>query len=305
MATGFRIIEISNNGNYLSSERGFLCIKSKESPEQPNKIPLDDILAIIASAHAITYSNSLLIKLADRNIPLIICGSNFHPKAMMVAIDSYYRHLERLNQQINISQPFKKRLWQLVIKEKISNQAEILAKYGYDNYELQQMAKKLRSADPDNYEAQAARIYWNRLFGSNFLRDPDIAGINTMLNYGYAIIRAAIARFLVASGFNTALGIFHHNKLNNFCLVDDFIEPFRPIIDDTVKSISLKIDIDDNFELSPPIKAQLIAILQKEVEFEEFTTTLQSALQKYIFKIGNCYENQNPDCIIFPRLKVK
>lgn len=227
-----RVIEILTQGTQLSKERGFLRIKKPECEDQ--SVPLADIATVIISTHA-TLSARLVTALHEQGANLIITGGNYHPAAFFWPQSSHTEHVRRLNQQIEASQPLKKRLWQQVVRFKIRNQSAVLSLRKKADPGLEALAGRVRSGDPDNCEAQAARRYWPQLMGTDFRRNTDGADhTNILLNYGYAVIRAAMARAVCACGLNPSLGIHHRNLANPFCLVDDLMEPYRPLVDDVV-----------------------------------------------------------------------
>lgn len=224
-----RIVDISTDGQHLSADRGHLIVAA--SGTEIGRVPLDDIAAVIVHAHGTTYSNNLMVALADRGALLVICAANHSPVAVMSPITGHHAQTATMISQADAAKPLKKRLWQQVVIQKIRMQAAVLEAFGVSAEGFQILTRQVRSGDPDNIEAQAARRYWPRLFGDEFRRDRDVPGENGLLNYGYAVMRAVCARAIVAAGLNPSLGIHHHNRQNSFALADDLIEPFRPIID--------------------------------------------------------------------------
>ncbi|MCD6460379.1 type II CRISPR-associated endonuclease Cas1, partial [bacterium] len=255
------IIEICGQNRYLSVSKGFLLISEKNEPL--GKIPFDMIDAVIVTARGVTYSNSTLVKLCENGIPLILCDSKFMPVGTLLGTRLYHKLAERLTLQINTSVSLKKRLWKWIIQQKIKHQADVLKYFNNDIEDFKFLIKKVRSGDPDNIEAFAAQRYWSRLFGNQFRRNPDIEGKNSFLNYGYAIIRSALSRYVAGAGLNPSLGIFHHNKLNAFCLVDDLMEPFRPLVDKLVFEL---FENKENLTLTAEYKKQLVNILMQQVK---------------------------------------
>jgi CRISPR-associated protein Cas1 len=154
---------------------------------------------------------------------------------MMLPLDAHHVQTERHRAQVEASEPMKKRVWQALIRCKIAQQGTVLTHFTGDHGGLAAMSRRVRSGDPDNLEAQAAQRYWPRLFGGAFRRDRDADGVNALLNYGYAVVRAAASRAVVASGLIPSLGVFHRNRGNPFCLADDLLEPYRPYVDWRVK----------------------------------------------------------------------
>jgi CRISPR-associated protein Cas1 len=292
-----RIIDISSNDIYLNLYRGF--IKLSRNKETLDQIPLGDVLAIVVSGYNIGYSHNILVEISMRAIPLFICADNHHPISALLSIDHHHKQKERLDEQINIREPFKKNLWKKIIKAKIYNQARTLELYNLSFQQLDRLSMRVKSGDIDNNEAVAAKIYWKRLFGNNFIRDTYASGVNSLLNYGYAIIRATISRYVVASGLNPSLAVFHKNKLNSFCLVDDLIEVYRPWVDHKVKQ-----EVDNNNDgdlfLTPTIKSKLVAILTDTVRFNDKNMDLKNSIKEYVYSVVNAYQNKKPQ-IIFPK----
>jgi CRISPR-associated protein Cas1 len=249
------IIEISTNNKKLSVHRGFLRIE--ENDIVLKDIPFDSISSIIITAFGVVYTNNLLQELCERSIPLVILGKNYHPIGTLLSYVGHYKQTEVQLNQIENKKPLQKRIWQLIIQEKIKNQSRVLDAWNKSN-NIKLLSKKVLSGDSSNIEAYAARLYFKSLYGDDFIRNKDIEGVNSFLNYGYAIIRAALARYVVSAGLNPSFGVEHHNKLNPFCLVDDLIEPFRPIVDNTVYAIFQN---DNVHELTSEYKSQLSGVL--------------------------------------------
>ena len=222
---------------------------------------------------------------------IVVLGSNYLPSGIFYPTNPHYLHKQKINLQIQSSKPLEKRLWQQVVKAKILNQATILSYFTTDDEkQLFELAKKVSSGDKENLEAQAARKYWQRLFGLDFRRNFESAGINSMLNYGYAVLRAATARAIFASGLHPAIGIHHSNQENAFCLVDDLMEPFRPIVDFVVKKIA---EENKNIEeLTPEIKKSLTKILNLDLTTCAGTTPINNCLTKLCQSFVRSLENQ-------------
>lgn len=224
-----RIVEISEDGRHLGKARGFLTVS--HDGEELGRVPLDDIAAVIATAHGLTYSNNLLVALAERGAPLIVCGPNFMPAACLWSADAHHEQAGRLADQAAASKPLKKRLWAQLVQAKIDGQAATLEAVGAPAGGFALLARKVRSGDPDNVEAQAARRYWPLLFGDAFRRDRSADGVNSFLNYAYTVLRAGTARAVMAAGLHPSLGLAHRQRGNPFQLADDLMEPFRPLAD--------------------------------------------------------------------------
>lgn len=224
-----QIVEITDPGHWLRKHRGFLQVH--HDGEQLGQVPLDDIAAIIIAVPGCSVSTNLLDSLAQRNVPIVTCGKNYMPTSWTLPVQGHGRQFSVMRAQMNLSEPKRKRAWQAIIRAKINGQAEVLARAGRPNMRLKRLAEKVRSGDPENCEAQAARAYWQTLFGSDFRRDREAPGANTMLNYAYAIARACVARGVVSAGLHPSISLHHKNPQNPMNLVDDMIEPFRPIVD--------------------------------------------------------------------------
>ena len=195
---------------------------------------------------------------------VLVLGKNYSPSGIFYPTNPHYLHKQRINLQINATKPLNKRLWQTIVKAKITNQAKILSFFTKEQeQQLLLLVKKVNSGDSQNIEAQAAKKYWQKLFGKNFRRDYSSVGINSLLNYGYAILRSSTARAVFACGLTPAIGIHHSNQENAFCLVDDLMEPYRPIVDFMVKKITEK--EPEVKELTTDHKKMLSKILQIEI----------------------------------------
>ena len=225
-----RIIEVTEQGIYLSKDRGFLVVS--KSKEELGRIALADIAALVCNSHAMSLSNGIILGLLEAGSVIVICGHNYLPEAVIWPVSSHSQQQLRMAEQIQASQPLKKQLWAKVIEIKILHQFHVLSSLNIEATRLKILSSKVKSGDKDNLEAQAARIYWTKLFGANFTRNQNSEdGINSLLNYGYTILRSSVARSIMATGLHPSLGIHHHNRFNSMCLVDDIMEVFRPLVD--------------------------------------------------------------------------
>ena len=279
-----RIIEIGTDGRYLSKKRGFLSIADKDS--EVAKIPLSEISALIVSAHGVTYSNNLLVELANRGLPMVICGSNHLPIALLLGLDGYHKQAERLDMQITASKNIQNNLWKQIIQSKIRNQASVLAAFEKPANLVLKLANKVKTGDPQNIEAQAARRYFPTLFGKDFIRDRGKSGINSMLNYGYIILRSIVARKLIASGLHAGIAIHHKNANNPMRLVDDLMEPFRPYVDLIVYQLYFE---DENLEITKEVKAKLVEIKNFAISIDSDVVPLQKAVEIMINSLVKIY----------------
>lgn len=281
-----RVVEISEDGRFLRKDRGFLVVESDES--EIGRVPLDDINSVIVTGHGTCYTNNLLVELANRNIILLICSSNLSPSAILYPVEGHHEQAGRIRDQSNASKPLVKRLWTEVVKAKIQCQASILSVVGVEDEGFKFMLKKIKSGDPDNFEAQAAKRYWPLLFGKEFKRDRESSGINSMLNYVYTILRSATSRAIASSGLHPSLGLSHRQRGNNFALSDDLMEPFRPIADLLVYKV-----IKDGFSgVNKETKPMLAKILIVDVESRSGISSLQISLQRMASSLASCFSGE-------------
>jgi CRISP-associated protein Cas1 len=230
-----RVVEIASDGRHLSVFRGFLVVAERGT--EIGRVAMDEVAAVIANAHGLTYTNNALVELSARGVPIVLCGANHMPAAIVWPVDAHHAQTGRMNDQVSARLPLKKRLWAQIVRAKILAQGATLAAVGAPSGGFQLLSRKVRSGDPHNVEAEAARRYWPLLLGSEFHRDTDGAGINGLLNYGYAVLRAGIARAVMGTGLHPGFGLMHSNRSNPMVLIDDLMEPFRPIVDREVRRI--------------------------------------------------------------------
>ena len=255
----FRSVFISNPAR-LSVRLGQLVIRQ----ERELTVPMEDLSALLLESRAVTISTAALQELAEHGVTVYLCDSTHLPAAIVLPTNRHSRQLKLLKGQIAMTRPVQKHTWQAVVSAKISNQARCLALLEREGTAtLREMAAQVRSGDPDNLEATAAAYYFPRLFGPAFVRG-ETCRVNAALNYGYAILRGAVARNLAVRGLEPCLGIFHHSELNQFNLADDLMEPYRPLVDLYVASHVP----NDEAELTPEIKRQLFHLTNYLVEQE-------------------------------------
>lgn len=250
----FRSIVISNSANLGLSNNNLVITNENEF-----KIPIEDISTVVIEGIGVKLTNRLLSKLGENNVATVICNEKHLPTSIVLPLNSHYKTYKVQREQLKQSAPFNKRIWQMIVKQKLYNQGECLKIINLDGDKyLKSLSDKVESGDKGNREAIGAKYYFISLFGKDFKRD-DVNGINSALNYGYTIVRSLIARTLVAYGFNTAIGVNHCNELNSYNLADDFIEPFRPMIDLWVKE---NINIDK--EITKENRISLIDLINYE-----------------------------------------
>ena len=278
-----RIVEIAEDGRHLAKERGFLAVKSEGA--ELGRVPLDDIAAVITNAHGITYSNTLLVALAERCAPLVICGANFRPAAVLWSADGHHEQAGRMADQATATAPLKKRLWTQLVVAKIEGQRATLEAVGAEHEGFYLLARKVRAGDPENVEAQAARRYWPLLFGKEFRRDRQAYGTNAMLNYAYTVLRAGTARAIMAAGLHPSLGLSHRQRGNAFALADDLMEPFRPLADLLVHDL-----IREGFDgVNHETKPQLARILVTDMSTGDGVSPVGVCLAQLALSLARCF----------------
>lgn len=241
-----RILDFSDEPAHLSVRYRNLLIKSGGVESAEIAIPLDEIAAIILAQPRVTVTLAALSGLATAGASVVICDEKRLPAGMLLPLQTHYTQTERIASQMAAKQPLKKRLWQSLVKAKISAQATALARATGDDRGIGKLAGRVRSGDPDNVEAQAARRYWEAFFDMpGFKRDPEQPGLNTVLNYGYAVLRAVTARAVCSVGLHPSVGVHHHNRYSSFTLADDVMEPFRPVVDLACRSIAARADVSE------------------------------------------------------------
>lgn len=281
-----RIVEVADDRRHIFVSRGFLVVQDTEGPRKElGQVPLDDIAAVIANAHGLSYTNNLLVALAERGAPFVLCGPNHNAVGMLLSIDGNFQQAKRLDAQIAASKPTHKRLWAEIVKSKLQQQAAALEAAGAPTAPLSALANKVRSGDPDNLEAQGARRYWGLLFGNEFRRDQDGDGLNSLLNYGYTVLRAATARSIVAAGLPPTLGVFHSNEGNAMRLIDDVMEPFRPVIDLRVWQLARQ----GERQITPDTKRALVRTLYDDMQTNIGATPVMSCIHKLAISLAQVY----------------
>ncbi len=257
-----------------------------------NSIPIEDVGIVILDHQQITVSQGLLASLLENNTALVTCNFSHMPSGLFLPLESNLTQSERFQAQIEASEPLKKQLWQQTISAKIYNQAAVLRNRKKPNDNMKRWAKDVKSGDIENLEGRAAAFYWKTVFPQalEFVRDRNGLPPNNLLNYGYAILRAIVARGLVASGLLPTLGIHHHNKYNAYCLADDIMEPYRPYVDELV--ITFVEDGEDFTELTSSIKKQLLTIAAIDVFIDGEKSPLMVGMQKTTSSLVKCFNGE-------------
>lgn len=256
-----KTIEIATPGARLSIAHRQLVI---ERPDQEKRtLPCEDIGVLVVDHPQTIYTHSVFTTLLEEGAAVVLCGPNHLPAGLLLPLDAHTTQTERHRAQAEVSDAIKNRAWQLLVTAKLRQQSAVLSHYSDGDAGLSEIARRVRSGDPDNLEAMAAQRYWPRLLGPNFRRFRDGPPPNNLLNYGYAILRAAIARAISAAGLIPTLGVHHHNRGNPFCLADDLLEPYRPYVDWRVKDIIG----DDGVprQLDRPVKTALLSLFNETI----------------------------------------
>ena len=289
------------NPAYLSLKNQQLVIKYPDvekndllldfdKAENTKTIPIEDIGVVILANQQITLTHGLIGALLDNNCAVVTSSSNRMPIGLLLPLESNTLQNERFTAQIKASLPLKKQLWQQTIQAKITNQSYVLQTMRNQNVKnMLKWANDVRSGDSSNLEGRAAAYYWKNLFTSieDFIRGSDEMPPNNLLNYGYAILRAVVARALVGSGLLPTLGIHHHNRYNAYCLADDIMEPYRPFVDKlVVEIVNSEIDFQ---ELSKEIKSKLLQIPVLDVTINGERSPLMIATSQTSASLAKCY----------------
>jgi len=285
-----RTIEISGKGNHLSIDLGSLVIRKDGEPL--GRIPLEDIGLLILDAPTTTYTHSVITEVLAAGAVIIPCGRDHHPRGLFLPQESSLQ-TQRLAAQVAAPLPLKKSLWKQVVQAKVRNQAGALPEDAPERGLLRALVARVRSGDPTNVEAHAARVYWPAMFGKDFRRLPDGPPPNALLNYGYMVLRSCVARAVCGAGLHPSLGLHHHNRCNPFCLADDLLEPLRPLVDVRVRALAQAGLIEINRES----KMQVLSVLTQTVRTAGEKGPLMVALERVTSSLVRCYarEQKNLD----------
>lgn len=295
-----RVVEVTTPHRHVSVTSGFLVIReSRDDRREVGRVPVSDIESVMLSNHAVSISNDALVRLAGLSVPVVAVDPSFNPAGIFVALHGNYEQGKRFDAQIAATLPTRKRLWAQVVRAKINQQAVALEAVGRRGTFVRELAGKVRSGDPENLEARAARMYWQRIFGTSFGRHWSRDPRNALLNYGYAVLRATVARAVVQAGLHPTLGIHHRHENNPFRLVDDLMEPFRPFVDLRVVAIARTVDL----ELSRDNKLSLVEVMSEDLEFLGGTTPIGLVISSVARSLAGVYLGESRD-LVFPQPQV-
>ena len=281
----------------LSLKNCQMEIRMKDDSNFIRTIPIEDIGYVLLENQQISISMPLLNALADNNAAVIVCTDKMMPNAMLMNLDSNSIQGERYRDQLMASEPLKKNLWKQTVEAKIRNQAALLDKLDKDGSLLKPYWQNVKSGDSDNREGVAAKVYWDALFGDDFMRYRTGDSPNELLNYGYTILRAAVARSLMGSGLFPAFGIFHRNRYNAFPLADDVMEPYRPFVDEIVFNLYA----NGERELTKDVKAEILKLLYMDTVFDKVTRPLDLGLSVTTSSLAKCFCGEQKK-ILYPLL---
>lgn len=285
-----RTLVFSNPMNLSLKDRQ-LVFAFKDDPNNSQTVPIEDIGVVVIENQQVSITIPLLNALTDDNVQVVFCNQKGMPHSMLLNMDSNINQGEVLRNQMAAGEVVKKQLWKQIVEAKIKNQARLLNKIGYDGSMLRIYYNNVKSGDSDNREGIAARVYFQTLFGRDFIRDRSQEGINVLLNYGYTILRAAVSRALVSSGLFPAIGIFHRNRSNAFPLADDVVEPFRPYVDEIVHDLAMQ----GKTELNKEVKTELLSVLYTDTKFSSIMRPLSVGLSFTTASLVKCYAKEQTE----------
>lgn len=283
-----RTLFISNP--YHLSLKNKQLVVSEKTGMPVTRAPVEDLGFIVLDHPQISFSMKLMEELSENNVAVVFCDSKHLPSSMLLPLDAHHIQNEIFRAQVDASEPLKKNLWKQTIETKIKNQARLLTKLGKNSGPLKAIAKSVKSGDSDNREGFAARLYWMELMGRNFIRDRYGEPPNSFLNYGYILLRSAVARALSGSGLLATLGIHHRNRYNAFCLADDVMEPYRPYVDEIV--FRMNNTWPGTFMLEKEHKAELLQLMTADVKIGENRRPLMVALSQTTASLAKCFSGE-------------
>lgn len=278
-----RAVEISNPA-YLKSRQQQLEIE--QDKKVVAQLPFEDLGVLLISHSQVVLTHAVIEACAENKIVIVHCDKKYLPISLTLPMTAHSLHTKTLREQVSISPVRIKQLWQQIVEAKISEQALTLEKLNKNAKPIQLLVKKVKSNDSTNIEAQAAQKYWKLLVDKDFKRNPDLEGVNSQLNYGYAIIRAMVARALVVTGFHPSLGLNHSNQYNAYCLADDLMEPIRPWVDEVVMQLPTD-------EMTLHTKTQLLNVLSQDVLYQEKRQPLMVAVGLLASQLKQAYQNKS------------
>ena len=273
----------------FATDQLVVSMDADDGTRQERTVPIEDMAVLVIETPQATLTNALLAELVSRQVAVITCNDRHMPVGLLMPLEGNTLQSARFQMQMEVSVPLKKQVWSQLIKMKLINQSQVLQRSGREADALVHWSKEVRSGDPDNLEARGAAHYWPRLFDDvNFRRTRDGQPPNHLLNYGYAIVRAAVARALVSSGLMPTYGVHHRNQYNAYCLADDVMEPYRPFVDDIVLSEGGRLGYPE--ELTRDWKETLLQVLTTDVYIQQERSPLLVAVSKTSSSLVKVFE---------------
>ncbi len=283
-----RIIEIGTGGSYLKYRNHQLLL---ERENDTVSLPIEDLTAIVLDTPQSTITNYALRELAKAGVAVLTSDESHQPVGLFLPLEGHSLQRARIGAQAELSKPTKKRLWQQIVRAKLKVQAKILQTVSGTDAGISKLAGKVRSGDPTNIEAQAAKRYWSKFFlKAGFKRDRLVEDQNRFLNYGYAILRSLMARSIVATGLHPSLGIYHKNKYNAFALADDLMEPYRPFVDLICWEVAR--DFGEKAEMEQDLRKALLGFVHLIPRIDEEEHSMQGAIRKTAQSLASVIQEQ-------------
>jgi CRISPR-associated protein Cas1 len=295
-----RIVEISDQVAGLKISNRLLEI-SLQSGQKLTVVPTDISVLLLSTPH-VRLSQAVLSSVTEAGGFVVVVNNRFLPSGMLLPLDAHSTQSEIMRVQVEAGLPLKKRLWKQIVQQKIIAQGHLLQKLHGDDSGLFSLAERVRSGDSENIEARASRKYWQKIFkNSRFIRDRGAEDQNMLLNYGYTVLRACVARAICAAGLHPSFGLHHHNRYNAFCLADDLMEPFRPLVDLVVVEMDQQ-DTPD-YQLTPDVKRQLLLPLTRDVQTERGNEKLFALLSRTAASLVRCFRGESSGLILPEKIK--
>ncbi len=283
---------------YIKLKDEQMLIIEPKTKETKGRIPTEDMGLLVLDHYQITLSHQIIQKLMHHNVSIISCDSSHHPKGVMYPLYGHTLYSERCKYQLDASEALKKQLWKQTVEAKIDNQKELLISRNEFHEPMEKYRTQVKSGDHSNREGIAAQHYWKHLISSDFLRERYGASPNPFFNFGYSILRAMIARAIVETGLLPVQGIFHHNKYNAFCLADDLMEPYRPLVDERVMHW---IDLHPQAEeLNIDFKKHILNIATQDVRIGSYTRPMMVAIKSTTVSLYHCFTGEKRK-ILYPK----
>jgi CRISPR-associated protein Cas1 len=276
------------------SEAAYVCLKHQQlviekQSEIVGQVPIEDLGVLILQHPAIVLTQQLIVACQKNKVVIVFCDEKHLPYSLILPIgEGHTLHNKILKQQMAISEPTRKRLWQKIVQHKIKEQEQTLVMLNKESTRLSFLSTQVKTGDSGNCEAIAAQAYWKLLFGKAFKRDTDLDGVNSLLNYGYAIIRAAVARSVCGAGLHPTIGLFHTNQYNALCLADDLMEPFRPWVDYVVYQMA---STNSEVTINQQSKQALLGLMSEAVLYKKKTMPFMVALNYLMADLKRCYSD--------------